>query len=420
MDYDRLAQEVVTNRKFECSDFLHQQKTPLAEECDVAEIVRIYACELRGQHTRKKYHARKVSNVESLLTPSGMQKLRICRIDARMVVEKFTIEEEKQQDVPPISGEYKIPSDPWCMIKTLQAWGDHGDDSPKYYLHMVFRYQMRLLHKSSVSREEVIDHPSLQYVVDILYPSTCSSKFPPEFKQFMQDSDGRRVNTVTLPVPKRSNAKEVDYTRNFEAERAVSDLRRKLQKTIPAWKCSNVYPRYLLKGDQGNDAIIDAVAQASKLNERKKKAERADEQTLKTIATVAAAVPAMAMLSTMHSAYKYKTSGERLKERLGFFLRPSVRRDFVALRDEGLIEAVFDLARTSYDQFRCFDLYCTADSPLAFLDGENGAHDSRVLVVLLEHVVSLFGVEQEVDSKAVEPQQVVLDTIKRLVSSCPL
>lgn len=415
MDYDRLAEDVVADKKFEASDFLHQQKTPLAEEGDIAEIVRVYACGLRGEHGRKKYDARRASNLESLLTPSGLRKLRLCRIDVRMKVEKITREEEKQQDVAPVSGEYEIPSDPWRMIKTLQAWGDHGEDSPKYYLHMVFRYQMRLLHQSSVRKEEVLEHPSLQYVVDVLYPSTCSSRFPPEFKQFMQDCDGRRVNIVTLPVPKRSSGKEVDYTTNFEAVPAVSDLRRKLQKTIPGWNCKHVYPRYLLKGNQGNDAITKAVGLASKLRERKKKAERADEQTLETIARVAAAVSTMTSLGSRHSTYQCKTPGERLRERLGFFLRPSVRRDFVAVRDEGLVEELFDLTHTSYDQFRNFDLYCTADSPLAFLDSEKGVDDCRMLVVLLEQIVSFFTVDQEVKCEAVEPEQVVLDAIKLLM-----
>lgn len=417
MDYDRLAREVVRAKKFERSDFLHQQKTPLAEECDIADVVRAYARGLRGDDARKKYRARKVSNLEAMLTPSGLRKLRLCRIDVRIDVEKLRREEEKREDIPPVSGEYETPSDPWRMIKTLQEWGNHAEDSPKYYLHMVFRYQMRLLHQSSVRKEEVLEHPSLQYVVDVLYPSTCSSKFPPEFKQFMQDCDGRKVNIVTLPVPKRSNGKEVDYTTNFEAMRSVADLRRKLQKTIPAWKCKSVYPRYLLKGDRGNGAITDAVALAAKLRERKREADRCDKHTLQTIAAVIAAVPAMAMLSSKHSKYECKTTGERLRERFGFFVRPSVRCDFVAVRDKGLIEDVFDLTHTSYDQFRHFDLYCTADSPLTFLDEDDGVHDCRTLVALLEHIVSLFGVGQVVMCEAVEPEQVVRDTIRVLVKA---
>lgn len=412
--YDGLVAEIVSDKKFETPDFLQQQNKPLASEDDITEVVRAYAIRLGGDKRRKKYEVKKESMLEAVLTRRGVMKLCDCKIEVRMSMEKIRKEIRKHEEMTPVHGEYAVPEHPWGLIKKLQAWGDCAEDNPKYYLHMVYRYQIRLLHKACSEGGLVLEHPSLQSIVDILHPSTCSSKFPPEFKRFMHECAEVRVNVVSLPVPKRDNAKEVDYTTNFEATPAVAALRRKLQKTIVRWRCCDVYPEYLLKDRPGNDAITEAVELAARVRERKKRSEYLEGDDLKTIQKVLEAVPQMSDVNAKYMSCTHKTQGERLNERLGFFLRPSVRSIFVASRDKGLVEEVFDLTDRSYDHFRSFDLYCTADSPLPFLDTGVDGEECRRLLLMLENLVSLFGLDDEVGSEAVEPHDIVRDAILRL------
>lgn len=404
------VQELVSSKQFGPLDFLEHQKSQVAGEADVLEVVTAYASKLQGDESRRKYHAKRAATVKSLLTPSGVRKLRDCKIETRMRIEANAKEALKTAKIPPLDGAFAVPDNPWALIKVVQRWGDHGEDNARYYLHMVFRYQMRLLHKACVERGEVLEVPSLQHIVDILHPSKCSSKFPPEFKRFMHECSEISVNVVSLPVPKRDNAKEVDYSHNFEANPAVSALRRKMQRTITHWKCQDVYPVYLLKGRPGNDAIIKAVALAVKARERRKLASQADSAS--AIGRISASVSRLAGISDQYEASDRKTKGERLKERLGFFLRPSVRSIFVEVRDNGLVEDVFDLTRRSYDHFHNFDVFCTANEPMPFLDTDDD--ECRRLLLMLESIVSMFGIDYETEANTAEPCQIVRDAIAEI------
>lgn len=408
------VQDRVSSKRFGPSDFLQQQNKSFASESDVYEVLLAYANRLDGDGGRQKYHANKAARTESLLTRSGLRKLRDCRIEIRMQVEAIKREKMKRKEIPPLDRAFSVPDNPWGLIKTVQPWGGYGEDNPKYYLHMVFRYQMRLLHRACVEAGTVLEQPNLQCILDILHPSTCSSKFPPEFKRFMHECAEISVNVVSLPVPKRDNAKEVDYTTNFEAIPAVAALRRKLQKTITRWRCQDVYPEYLLNGRPGNDAITRAVALATRVRERKKKAEVVGGHVSGAIKRILTAVPQLSGISDKYASLACKTNGERLDERLGFFLRPSVRCIFVAARDKCLVEDMFDLTSRSYDHFRRFDMYCTAKSPLPFLDRDEDGNDCRKLLLMLENLASLFSLDHEVASEAVEPDQIVRDAILKL------
>lgn len=219
---------------------------------------------------------------------------------------------------------------------------------------------------------------------------------------------------TSLPVPKRGSAKEVTYSNNFESSPAVSALRRKLQKTIVRWSYQNVYPRYLIKGRKGNDAIVRAVASSAVARERQKLAAGTRGASKQVVRRVVESVPAAAMIGAKYAKRTHKTSGERLKERLGFFLRPSVRDVFAAIKREGFVEEVFDLSRSSFDHFRNFDSYCTADLPLPFLDSDTDGNESRKLLLLLESVVFLFDVTQTSPGGASNPDDVVREAIAKL------
>ena len=417
VDYGTIIGEVVSSKKFGTLDFLEQQRKSLAGECEVVDVLEIYARSLSGEESRKKSSDKKVAKIEALLTPAGLRKLRDCRIDLRMRIELITTESKRQEKMPPVAAEHELPKKPWDCIRAMQEWGSHGEHDPKYYLHMVFRYHMRLLHKACVGESLVLRQPSLQYIVDSLYPSTCSSKFPPEFKRFMDDCSMREVKVVSLPVPRRNNAKEVSYTHNFEVNPAVSAIRRLIQHTIAEWKIEEVYPDYLIKGRSGNDVISEAVVLSTRARERLQKATQLGEEACAVIKKVSKEVPRMVDAHSKYTSFEAKTSGERLKERLGFFLRPSVRSMFIAVKETGLVEEVFELAGRSYDQFHVFDLYCTANSPLEFIDKDNGEGDCRNLLILVESVVSLVATYHERDVDTRDPSQIVRDAIRKIENS---
>ena len=412
--YSSLVDDVVYAKQFGRSDFLQQQRQPLADEGDVAETIRAYAGRLAGNNGRRKYYSNRAGKLEAMLTPTGRRKLNDCKIDVRMRIEAITRKGQTKENIPPVDKPYVVPDVAWSLMETLQEWGNSPEDNAKYYLHMVFRYQLRLLHDSLVREDRILQHPSLQYILDVMYPNASCSKFPPEFKRFMLDCAERSVTVTSLPVPKRGSAKEVTYSNNFESSPAVSALRRKLQKTVFRWSYQNVYPKYLIKGREGNDAIVRAVASSDVARERQKIATSTRGASKQVINRLLESVPAAAMIGAKYAKSTHKTSGERLRERLGFFLRPSVRDVFAAIKREGFVEEVFDLSRSSLDHFRNFDSYCTADLPLLFLDNDTDGNKSRKLLLLLESVVFLFDVARNSPGSPGNPDDVVRETIAKL------
>lgn len=412
--YSSLVDDVVYAKQFGKSDFLQQQKQPLADEEDVAEVIRAYAGRLAGDNGRRKYNSSKAGKLEAMLTPAGRRKYNDCKIDVRVRIEAITRKRQKKENIPPVDRPYVVPEAAWALIETMQEWGDSPEDDAKYYLHMVFRYQLRLLHDALVKKDRVLQHPSLQCILDVMHPNASCSKFPPEFKRFMLDCSERSVTVTSLPVPKRGSAKDVTYGNNFESSPAVSALRRKLQKTIVRWSYQNVYPRYLIRGREGNDAIVRAVAASAVARERQKITTRTRDESKQVISRVVESVPAAAGIGARYAKRTNKTSGERLKERLGFFLRPSVRDVFAAIKKGGFVEEVFDLSRSSSDHFRNFDSYCTADLPLPFLDSDTDGNESRKLLLLLESVVFLFDVARNSPERASNPDDVVREAIAKL------
>lgn len=412
--YSSVVDDVVNGKGFGGSDFLQQQKQPLADEEDVAEVIRAYANRLAGKNDRRKYNSNKASKLEAMLTPAGRRKFNDCKIDVRMHIEAVAAQKQKKENVPLVDGPYTVPDAAWPLIETMQEWGNSPEDNPKYYLHMVFRYQIRLLHEALVRKEQVLQHPSLQYILDVMYPNRSSSRFPPEFKRFMHDCSERRIAVTSLPVPTRGSAKEVTYGNNFESMPAVSALRRRLQKTIVRWSYQNVYPRYLIKGKGGNDAIVRAVASSARARERQKKIAGIDSLSKEVIDKVGASVPQMTGVGAKYARHPSRTSGERLQERIGFFLRPSIREVFVSVKKNGFLEEVFDLTGNTFDHFRNFDSYCTTDLTLRFLDGDTDGNECRKLLLLLESVVFLFDVALDRPLQPVEPDEIVRKAIAKL------
>ncbi|CAN0300348.1 unnamed protein product [Ectocarpus sp. 6 AP-2014] len=232
-----------------------------------------------------------------------------------------------------------------------------------------------------------------------MFPNTSSSKFPPEFKRFMLDCSERRVCISSLPVRKRDDAKRVTYTTNFELLSEVATMRRKLQKTITRWRCADVYPNYLMLGREGNSVIIDAFDKSTRARNLTK---NVTNKQRRVIQKVAACLPRITTIAAEYSSCMSATRGERLQERVRFFLRPSIRNVFVSINANGLLEQVFGLTHGNSDDFQ---------TPLRFSDDDTVG---RSILLLLESIVFLFAFSHE--SLNVDPDEAVRKAIRNLTS----
>ncbi len=420
--YDKFITSVISSKGFGSSDFVTQQKKILAGEYEVRDILDIYVNGILGIDKRKKYNKVKVSGMETLFTKRGIKKIRDCRIDIRLHIENEEKEKCRNVSCPPnASKEYSVTNDPWEFIKVMQSWGKYDEKSPKYYLHMVFRYYMNLLHSEYREKGIVLQYPSLQYILDRLYPSTCSNKFPPEFKSFMVDSCCRSINVVSLPVPVKNDGKNVIYDNNFEKIPSVSTLRIRIQSMIMGWKddkdmsiLSIIYPKYLITGDVGNKVIIDAMRSSMRCVSSKKDLKSIKPGSIKMINTIIESVPKISDIYSKYQSCELVTSGEKLKERLGFFLKQSVRSVFVQIKDGGFVDDVFDFTSSSMDKYNNFDLYCTDKTTLPFINKESGEGDCRNLLNILECIVHMFHLKGAIKEDDVDPDKIVTDAIKLL------
>ncbi|CAM9154182.1 unnamed protein product, partial [Ectocarpus sp. 8 AP-2014] len=341
------------------------------------------------------------------LTPEGRRKLCDCKIEIGLLLQASRKNDMEKETIPAVDTTYALPVDaPWLLIAKMQAWGNCREDDPKYYLHMVFRYEMMQLHKALVRKSQVLQYPTLQCVADVMFPNTSSSKFPPEFKRFMLDCSERRVSIASLPVPKRDDAKSVTYNDNFESLSDVSAVRRKLQQTITRWRCPDVYPTYLVRGREGNSIIIAAFDKSARA--RRVVNSMTNEQR-RVVQKVADVVPAITSIAAKYSCCMRATRGESLQKRIGFFLLPSIRSVFVSCNANGFLGEVFGLTRGNSEDFQTFTLYCTAKTSRRFVDCDTVG---RTLVLLLESVVFLFAFYRE--TLDVDPDETVREAVRGL------
>lgn len=95
--------------------------------------------------------------------------------------------------------------DPLEFIERLQSLGDHPQDDPRYYVHMVFRYFLSELHQCLACRGEVMQFPSLQKVLDAKHKVSSRASLPSEFRSFMKNTAGKDAPVVvSLPVPSKT------------------------------------------------------------------------------------------------------------------------------------------------------------------------------------------------------------------------
>lgn len=386
-------EDIVQESNFKVGDFLRSRNNPLVDDSDVKELLEIYAKELTENVKRKKYSRTKVNSIENSLTPSGLKKVSDARKSIRLYIERYNKEKQRSSRIPPIvsTDNYGFDDGPKEFIYKMHEWGNFPQDDRRYYLHMVFRYCLKDYHDHSVKKGIVVQNPSYQYVLDTLHPNGCANKFPPEFRRFLIDSYGRTIQTTTLPVPVKGSSTTVDYSTNFESDPNVSLLRRKIQEIVHDWKNRGseyeVYPKYLQKGNIGNEIIIERICHSRKVKSVKDGLVKMKNINFKLMDEVLRVNETWADTYSTYMSHVFKTSGEQLKERMGFFMRSTYRDLFYMLGSLKMVDDMFSICGSDLDIYVSFENFCNSKSKIV-LQLEKEEVCRPLLMILVE--ISFF------------------------------
>lgn len=375
-------------------DFLRSRSGAVVDVGDVRELLEIYEQELLGKIRRKKFYKKKIERVEHSLTPRGMKKLNDARKTLRMHIEASRKQSERSEKLPPIPKTELFDDGPDVFIRKMHEWGNFPIDDRRYYLHMVFRYYFKRYHDQAVAAGTVIPHPSYQYILDTLHPNDCANRFPPEFRRFMDDSSGRTIVTVSLPVPLKGSATEVTYDYNFEAIPHVSTLRRKIEAITRDWVTERhkVYPSYLCKGDKQNDPVVERECYSRKICVVKRGLQRLGDVDLEFLHSIGTKVPAAFVAYDEYMLHEFKTAGEQLKERMGFFMMSKYRGIFYALEESSLVENLFVATGAGMEVFVSFQTFCTQKVRGKTMEFEKDESLGRALLMVLVDICFFFNV----------------------------
>lgn len=418
-----LIDDLVVRADFRHGDFLRTRKRAVGDVGDVREILKMYLKELSGDVSRKKFWKTKIQKVEHSLTPSGVKKLNDARKTLRMNVEASRKKVQRAEKLPPVQrdDDYGFDDGPDVFIRKMQRWGEFPVEDRRYYLHVVFRYYFKEYHDHAVSAGVVVPHPSYQYILDALFPNGCANRFPPEFRRFLVDSSGRSITTVSLPVPLKGSSQEVTYVYNFEAIPNVSTLRRKIEAIVLDWKCRvqeyRVYPPYLCKGSPHNELIVEAECSARKVGIVKEGLKRLSCVNEEKLAAVAKEVPACLTAYDDYTAHVFKTGGEQLNERMGFFMRSTYRKIFFNLKDLDIMEDLFVASGAGMEVFVCFQSFCTKEfrGSMGFEKNESLC---RALLMLIVDICFFFHAFDNRALAAEEPSKIIAKVVREIEDSC--
>ena len=386
--------DIIEESDFKIGDFLRSRNASLVDISDIRELLEIYTKEINGKLKRKKYARTKVSRIENSLTPSGLKKVSDARKSIRLYIERSNKEAQMSSKIPPIEKKestenYGFDDGPDEFIKKMQQWGNFPQDDRRYYLHMVFRYYLKQYHDSASKEGLVIQHPSYQYILDVLHPNGCSNKFPPEFRRFLIDSYGRTIRTNTLPVPVKGSSISVDYSTNFESDENVSLLRRRIQEIVHDWKERGsgytVYPQYLQKGDINNNVIIERVCHAKKVKSVKEGLQKLKKAkvNVKVMENILQESELWSEIYVKYMSHVFKTSGEQLKERMGFFMRSLYRDFFYKIHNFKLVDDMFSVSGADLNVYVSFETFCNP-KPKSFLQLDKEEICRPLLMILVE------------------------------------
>ena len=421
MSISGIVNDLIERSKFnDTLDFLQAQKSAVVDVGDVRELLQIYERELKGEVRRKKFEKKKVERVEHSLTPSGLKKLSDARKTLRMNIEEGRKRNQRSEELPPIQKDslteyYGFDDGPDDFIRKLHDWGKFPIDDRRYYLHMVFRYYFKQYHDHAVSAGTVIPHPSYQYILDTISPNKCANRFPPEFRRFLVDAAGRTIATVSLPVPLKGSASAVTYEYNFEAIPHVSTLRRKIEAIILDWKSRdktyNVYPPYLRSGNPYNDLVIEAECKARKIDVVKDGLQKIVNVDVASMVAVGDRVPAAFTAYDEYMSHKFKTSGEQLNERMGFFMLSRYRDIFFEL-DKREVENLFLASGAGMEVLLSFKTFCAPSGKHLGLERDEVL--CRALLMVIVDVCFFFDVVHNRSLASGDQRKVLADMLEKV------
>lgn len=412
-----------TLMKFTLKDFVCSQSRAIVGLSDIRRVLEIHVHELREPKPRSQKDIFHVKHVEENLTPSGLKKLGDVRTSLRMYHEQKCRDKERLEDPPPAkmvskTDNYDLsqaPQDPDGFIRKMHAWGTYGEDDCRYYLHMVFRFYFKDYHDSVRARGLVVDYPSYQFILDMTDPTGCATRFPPEFRIFLTDSSCRAIRTQSLPVPLKGSATKVIYKTNFETDPHVTNFRRGIQREISAWKSrpSPVYPKYLSPGSLESEFIRERVSHALKVQGVMHGLERLGNVSKAGLDKVVARCPVSETAHDDYTKYKFHTSGEQLKERMGFFMRPSYRELFFIIKEEGISEELYLASGSGMDAYMAFETFCTRRSRLLHDKDEDIC---RIILMAMDGITNMITCYTRRQMALEDPQVIVSTSVRKAES----
>lgn len=275
------------------------------------------------------------------------------------------------------------------IVCNLHRLGKHSEENPRFYIHMVYRYYMNELHKHLADGDKVLRFPSMQKVMDVKLPVSCTESTPPEFRMFLRNARGNTVTTVTLPVPSKSRTSDVVYAYNFEEavpwvpvmRSWIFDMFARLRSPDEPHLYRQLYPKYLVRGDGGcereNRMVVDALARSIEMTnlaqtlDGLQPVDTRKKQLLDGILSIDSSV---ADIFPRYNNHAFMTEGEQLRERIGFLLQDSVRGVFrhVAKKIPDFCSNVFSALPVAYDTMEVFSEYCDAKASMKYHRREEG------------------------------------------------
>ena len=351
---------------------------------------------------RPKNYENILNKVENFTTGKGLKKFNSIKRSVREGVEHNYKKIVKEYDSLGVFVGYSDiellfnEKDNSKFLKILHDFGNCEQNNPRYYLHMIYRLYISELHVKLNERGVVIRYPSFQQIMDIKYPVNSFPGIPVDFRNFIKNSLGMKVPVVSLPVPSKTKYGKIVYDFNFELISWVPILRNKIHIKFHEWEnskyseCVQFYPKYLINGNPGNEKIVKIQAEIAMKRELQSKISSIGAVDDSFIEDIVERVPGIEKISEDYENHKFKTSGDNLRERLGFFMRTNVRKLFKELTksNKNICSDIYSYLNLPEETIGKFIEYCFKEAYMVYR--KNDEEDWREFLFILGKISSCF------------------------------
>ena len=408
LTYDEIF-EFVRFYKFNENDFMvtrdrNNKKISISCISDVCD------CLLDYQYSKDdKRNIRKMSQLETTLTKSGIVKLNVL---------KDKINKHNIQNTPLVNKEVLCKSDyikemvTLCddknvnlvefkdkqilFLEKMQKWGEFGMDDRRYYLHMIFRYYLNRYHEFLLEKGIIRPFPSYQYILDNIYPNGCKNGFPPEFSNFIKNSSRVDFKVNILPVPIKGCGKNVSYENNFELIPEVSSFRRSIHHNFMKYEeyytkygmC--VLPEYMLNGNNNQDIVYTTTLNLKRNTVLHKDIHKLDNIDKFTMGEIVEKNKNIINIYDNYCSHNFVELGEQLEERFGYFVFN--RSKFFCMDDK--LDIFFQGSSARMSTYMLLRRFCDRKDDLKSIS-EN---DKRDLIICLKEIVYIFYLYSNLDT----------------------